>query len=124
MSTGNTFTTPGNGNHNVRSVVWGGLVNGDAGNVLGPDMALWSDQSVQVTGTFGVGGTVVLEGSNDGTNWFTLNNSQGASLSFTAAGLKKVQEGALYIRPHVTAGDGTTAIVVAMLLRLPTLRQN
>jgi hypothetical protein len=124
MSTKSSITVPGNGNHNVRSVTWATLVNGDAGDACGPDLALWSDQTVQVTGTFGAAGTVVFEGSNDGTNWFTLNNPQGTALSFTAAGLKKVQEGALYVRPHVTGGDGTTAIAVVLMLRLPTLRQN
>ena len=124
MSGGNVITVPGNGNNNVKSVVWPTMVNGDTGNPLGPDAALWSEQSVQVTGTFGTGGTVVIEGSNDGNNWFTLNNWQGSALSFTTAGLKRIAEGCLYIRPHVTGGDGTTAIVVALMMRLPTLRQN
>lgn len=124
MSTKAVITVPGNGNNNIKSVVWGSLVNGDAGDAAGPDMALWSDRSIQVTGTFGAAGTVVLEGSNDGNNWFTLNSPQGTALSFTAAGLKQVLEGALYVRPHVTAGDGTTAIAVAMMFRLPTQRVN
>lgn len=124
MSTKATITVPGNGNNNVKSVIWAALVNGDAGDAAGPDMCLWSDRSIMVTGTFGSGGTVVLEGSNDGLSWFTLNSPQGTALSFTAAGLKQVLEGALFVRPNVTAGDGTTAIKVSMMFRLPTQRPN
>ena len=58
--------------------------SGDIGQALQrTDLA---DRSVQVTGTF-AGATVVLEGSNDGTNYFTLANPAGAALSFAAAGL-------------------------------------
>lgn len=125
MSTKNLVVAgPGNGYNNIKQVTWPTLINGDAGDSLGPDMALWSDRSVQVTGTFGSGGTVLVEGSNDGTTWFTLNSPQGTALSFTAAGLKQILEGVLFIRPRVSAGDGTTAIAVAMMLRLPTLRGN
>ena len=37
----------------------------------------WADRTIHVYGTFGVGGTVVLEGSNDGTNYVTLTDSNG-----------------------------------------------
>lgn len=70
--------------------------------------------TVQVTGTFGVGGTVVIEGSNDGTNYVTLNDAGGAALSLTAAGLKAIRELPAYIRPRVTAGDGTTSLTVTL----------
>ena len=122
MSTKNTISVP-NGNLNIRQVVWGALAKGDAGDTLGPDLALWSDRSIQVNGTFGASGTVVWEGSNDGVNFFTLTAPAGTSLTFTAAGLKQVLEGVLYARPRVTSGDGTTNLSVTVLLRLPTLRQ-
>lgn len=70
--------------------------------------------SVQILGTFGVGGTVVIEGSNDGTNYVTLNDPAGAALSITAAGLKGIRENPAYIRPRVTAGDGTTSLTVTL----------
>ena len=44
------------------------------------------DRSVQFTGTWG-GATAVLEGSLDGTTYFTLTNAQGDDVSFTANGL-------------------------------------
>src|SRR5258708_12295882 len=39
-----------------------------------------ADRSVQVTGTF-AGATIVLEGSNDGPNYFTLSNPPAIALS-------------------------------------------
>src|SRR5258708_19661287 len=57
---------------------------GDVGQPLQrTDLA---DRSAQVTGTF-AGATIVLEGSNDGANYFTLSNPAATALSFTAAGL-------------------------------------
>ncbi len=69
-----------------------------------------ADRSVQVAGTF-AGATVVLEGSNDGANWFTLSSPSGAALSFAAAGLMQVNVPAAFVRPHVTAGSGASLTV-------------
>jgi hypothetical protein len=121
MSTKNVIDIPA-GNMNIRRVTWSALANGEAGDMVGPDTATWSDRSVQVAGTLGAAGTVVWEGSNDGTNWATLNTPAGTPLSFGTAGLKQVLEGALYMRPRVTAGDATTALMVTLLLRMPTYR--
>ena len=80
-----------------------------------------SDRSVQLIGTLGVGGTVVIEGSNDGVTYYTLNDQTGAALSLTALGIKGFQAGLLprFVRPRVTAGDGTTSLTVLMLARRP-----
>lgn len=121
MSTKNTIIVP-QGMNNIKRVQWAALVNGDAGDAIGPDLAAWSDRSIQVAGTFGASGNVLWEGSNDGTNWATLNAPQGTALAWTAAAIKQVLEGALFMRPRVTAGDGTTSLIVTVQLRLPTLR--
>lgn len=73
-----------------------------------------SDRCVTVSGTFGSGGTLVIEGSNDGTNYYTLNDLQGNALSFTSAKIEGISELPTYIRPRVTAGDGTTSLNVYM----------
>lgn len=91
------------------------LANTDDGVAV--DLHEYSDRSVQVSGTFGVGGTVVIEGSNNGTVWSTLRDPQGTTLSFTAVGLRAVSEMTRHIRPRVTAGDGTTALSVALFVR-------
>jgi hypothetical protein len=82
--------------------------SGDVGQPLARlDLA---DRSVQVAGSF-AGATVVLEGSNDGVNYFTLSSPSGAALSFTAAGLMQVNQPVAFVRPHVTSGSGASLSV-------------
>jgi len=66
--------------------------------------------SVQVTGSFG-GATVVLEVSNDGTNWVTLTDRTGAEISLTAAGFRDITSGAQYVRARAVGGSGTSVTV-------------
>ena len=63
----------------------------------------WSDRSVQVNGTFG-SATCVIQGSNDGTNYVTLNNPADAALSFAAAGLEAILELTAYLKPSISGG--------------------
>lgn len=102
---------------NGHIVQWTGLLNGDSGVPL--DMIGSADRSVQVTGTFGTGGTVLIEGSNDGTNYATLHDPGGNALSLTSAQIVAVLEVSAYTRPRVSAGDGTTALAVTLLVRHP-----
>lgn len=82
------------------------------------EFAEWADRSVQVFGTFGTGGTVVIEGSNDaGTTYHTLTDPQGNALSFTSAKIEAITEICGLCRARVTAGDGTTSLSVAFCLR-------
>lgn len=76
-----------------------------------------ADRSVQVEGTFGAGGTLLIEGSNDNINWRTLKDHLGNLLSFTSADIRSVDQIVRYIRPRITGGDGTTSLTVTMLLR-------
>jgi hypothetical protein len=97
-------------------VSWTPLANGDSGSAV--DLNDYRDRSVQVLGTFGASGSVTLQGSNDGgTTWATLTDQGGNNLTFTAAGIKHVQQLTEYIRPTVTAGDGTTALTVYVFMR-------
>lgn len=79
--------------------------------------AQWADRCVQVRGTWGAGGAVAIEGSNDGHNYVTLNNAQGTAATFSADGLKQIVEVPRYARARVTGGDGTTSITVTFVLR-------
>lgn len=94
---------------------WTGLLNGDDGEAI--DWAVFADRSVQVVGTFGAGGSVRIEGSNDGTNFVALTDPQGNALDITAAKIEQLQELALKVRPRVTAGDGSTNLTVLLLAR-------
>jgi hypothetical protein len=101
--------------NNAHFVSWTPLLNGDSGVPF--PMPGWADRSVQVAGTFGAGGTCLIEGTNDGTNYVTLADPQGVALSITAAGLKEISQIVKLIRPRVSAGDGTTSITVTLLAR-------
>jgi hypothetical protein len=104
-----------NGNRNGVLVTWSPLANGDTGGpVEGVDFA---DCTVQIGGTFGVGGSVTLQGSNDGTQWDALTDPQGNAVTKTAVGIEVIEENPRYKRPSVTAGDGTTALTVSVWAR-------
>lgn len=99
------------------ATVWTPLANGDTGAWI--DTADLAERTVQVTGTFGSGGTVVLQGSNEDTptNAFALTDDGAGAVSFTAAGGARLWERPRWVRPSVTAGDGTTALTVRMVSR-------
>lgn len=87
----------------VALVSWLAVTESDTGRAAA--LARFPDRTVQVSGDFTSSGALVIEGSNDGTNYFTLTDPTGASLSFTAAGMKLIVENPLYIRPRATAGS-------------------
>lgn len=99
------------------------LANGDDGAPIGPNFADYSDRSAQVSGTFGTGGNLKIEGSNNSTSYATLTDPQGSDLDVTAAKIKQIMERPRLTRPRVSAGDGTTAIVVALLVFRPRSSQ-
>lgn len=102
--------------HTVR-VVWSNLGNGDTGEPVSFPGA--ADRSVQViVNTPGVGDAAVIQGSLEATptNYSTLSNNVGSSLSFSTDGIGLVAENTTYLRPSVT-GDGSTDITVIALFR-------
>jgi hypothetical protein len=101
----------------ISLVQWTGLTKttDDSGSPV--ELPNHSDRSVQVTGTFGTGGSVRIEGSNDGTNYAPLTDPQGNDLNITAAKIEAISEATRYIRPRVTAGDVSTALAVTILFK-------
>lgn len=93
----------------VEVATWEGLATGDDGSPLrAPGLP---QKVVQVKGTFG-GATCVIEGSNDNVTYVTLNDVDGAPLSFAAAGMKGIKESPLYLRPKVTGGAAVDIDVI------------
>lgn len=92
---------------------WSGLDSDDSGAPA--QLADYPDKTVTITGTFGAGGTIKIQGSNNGTDWFTVTDAQGNAIEKTAASMELITENPLYIRPLVTGGDGTTALAVQIL---------
>ncbi|MEY2653428.1 MAG: hypothetical protein RLZZ524_455 [Pseudomonadota bacterium] len=79
----------------------------------------YADRSAQLEGAFG-GGTVVWEGSLNGTDFHTLTNLQGQLLSHGASALEPVAEMTVFTRPRLVGGAGAT--VTATLAALRTAR--
>jgi len=96
-------------------LTWAALANGDTGTPF--DLPAHAGRTFQVTGTFGTGGSVTLEGSNVGATFFALTDPQGNAITKTAAAGEEVTEAPRYVRPIVTAGDGTTALTVTLYCR-------
>lgn len=99
----------------VHLVTWAGLLNTDTGAPV-----VWTeyaDRCFQVTGTFGTGGSCTVQGSNDGTNWASLTDPLGNALTFTSQRIEQALELPRYVRPIVTAGDGTTNLAVTLCMR-------
>lgn len=107
-------------------VSWSALVTGtnDTGEPFECPGA--ADRSVQLTGTLGTGGVITMQGSNAAspaaaaasTDWGDLHDLDGNTLTLDAIGqLKQVREICRWIRPRITAGDGTSSLGVQMVAR-------
>lgn len=87
--------------------VWTGIGNGQVGTLV-PFRS--GKVSLQVTGTFGSGGSIKLQGSNDLINWWDLTPTALTSAGgFAALGANEKPRA---IRPSCTAGDTTTNLTV------------
>ena len=90
----------------------------DDGTPVPPNWLEYVDRNVQVKGTLGADFALVIEGGRDGTNYATLNDATGTALTFTAAGIKQVQELTAYMRPRITDGEiDVTDVTVIMVCR-------
>ncbi len=101
----------------VHRFTWIGLANGDDGEPISIPGA--SDMTVQVFGTFGASGTIILEGTcrETATTFFQLRDGGDNVISFGSADGEMVAPIAVFIRPRVTAGDGTTNLTMILLAR-------
>ena len=90
------------------AITWPALANAAAGDAVSPLPCRGA--TFEATGTFGSGGSVQIEGSNDGVNFYKLSPAALTAAGVFATGTMELTK---FMRPHVTAGDGTTAIVVA-----------
>lgn len=91
---------------------WPAMGNADTGTAIA--MSGSPDRSVQIEGTFG-SATVVLQGSNDGSNWQTLTDPQGNDISKTSADLEGILELTRYVRPVTSGGTGTSVTVTVLM---------
>jgi len=106
--------TPGNPIHIVTWALAAGGAD-DVGQAF--EGAFLSDKCVQLLGTLG---TFLLQGSNDGTNWATLNDASGTAITETGgARIEQILENPRYIRPNASGtADGVTVILVGRLAKV------
>ncbi len=97
-----------------KTVLWETLTCGDVGSAF--ELPYWAGSAtVQMTGTFN-SQTLTMQGSNDGTNWYTLTDPQGNNMAKTAAAMEVVEELPRYVRPSfsgTTGGDVDVTLVVS-----------
>lgn len=95
-------------------VTWEGLnhTNTTGAPIMMPS---WRDRSVQIVGTFD-SGTVVFQGSNDGTNYVTLTDPQGNAISATSAKLEQIEEATVWVKPSISGGSGSEDVDVFLLI--------
>jgi hypothetical protein len=94
------------------TILWEAMDGGDTGAPF--ELLDFNDNTVTVTGTFD-SNTLTMQGSNDGTNWFTLTDNLGLAVTFTAAGGRYIAEAPRYIRPSLGSGASSDIDVTVQL---------
>jgi hypothetical protein len=104
---------------NVVKFFWETLTTtNDRGAPIPASFMDYVDRTTQVTGTFGAGGNMRVQGSNDdGTTYAALSDAQGNALNMAAAAIELISEVSLLTRPFISAGDGTTDLDVSIVCR-------
>ena len=99
----------------MKIVAWEGLKKGDRG--IPYQCPNFSNESVQVVGTFGIG-SCRIEGSNifESPVFAILNDSHGNPLDFISEKIEQVLENSYWIRPNVIGGDETTNLNIYILI--------
>ncbi len=109
-----TLSNPDSALGQGRSLIATAAAMGNADSTANVATLGFDEAALQISGTFGVGGSVTIEGSFDGTNFFALPGTS----AITAAGIASITAVASrFLRARVTAGDGTTALVAVFFLR-------
>jgi len=111
---------PTGSNDGVKDVivtVWANILAADTCTAV--QIPGYTDQTVHVTGTLD-GATLVLQGSNNNSNFFTLHatdaTSAAISITVTNNGYG-VLENPLWIRPSTSGGGGSSTATVTLVSR-------
>ncbi len=93
---------------------WVGLSDGDVADHI--ELPFRPDKSMQVSGNFGTGGDIRVEGSldPDAAVWGQLKDPQGNAITFLTGNDKDMEtilQNAFWFRPTVAAGTGVSVTV-------------
>ena len=105
--------------HGAHTVVytWTAVTSADTFVAVGgPELSDYSDRNVQWGGTFD-SATVLVQGSNDASNYISLTDPQGNALSKTAAAIEQIVENTLFIKPSASGGGGSQSLTVILVAR-------
>jgi hypothetical protein len=98
-------------------VVWTSLLTASVSGT-GVEKAQHADLCWQAVGANWGGATLTLQGSNDGTNWFSMTNAAGgAAATFTTDGGKQTIERPRYVRPTLTTAGTAADVTVTLYMR-------
>lgn len=103
----------------VKAVNYLGLSAADT-DPLPIELVEYADRSAQIVGTFN-GGSVTIEGSNNGEDWHPLTDPQGNPITVTSNKIEQIEEFTRYIRPKAT-GAGMTINVYFLFRRASGMR--
>lgn len=105
-------------NDGVILVTWETLTDGDTGAPV--KVARYSDKTVHSDGDYSGTAIITMQGSNNGTAWFTLTDHADTDITMGADTVGAViAQNPLWIRPSVGAGDGSTDIDVYVVCAPP-----
>lgn len=104
----------------IIAMSWGPMKFGD--NCVPIVSGSLVDHSIQAEGTFGIGTSVTLLGSNDATtttngNYHALTDPYGTTINIQSPAIKQSTEVTAWIKPAITAGDGSESIVATVSIR-------
>lgn len=92
----------------TRLVTWASL--GASATGAAYKTGTYNDKTVTIAGTFG--GTVTIQGSNNGLTWFTLTDADGVALAVTANTIALIRQHPAWIR--CISGAGVSAVIVSI----------
>lgn len=96
---------------------WSGITNSDTAAALVMPRTKGAVAAIQITGTPD-SATVILQGSNDGTNWASLTDVNNDAISLTAStSVVDFSTAAAQIRPSVSGGGGSQDLNVIVVAR-------
>lgn len=99
---------------NIAQIFWETLTDSDTATSIQPAGLLPLFGAVQFVGTIGT--AITLQGSNDGTNWVTLTDKDGTSISTgTSGAIFEFATACRYIRPGTPTG--TSDVDVTLIMR-------
>lgn len=99
----------------VRIALWRNI----PGDTTCVPVELFDDEELTIVtrGNFGLGGAVLLEGSNDGDAYFPIRDATGYPVFRKRVSVQLVAEKPRYVRPCVIGEDAAAAIDVHLIMR-------